>query len=280
MRQCHVPTADRVTRHSFAAEDPVRRPTSVRAPKGMHSATHFGTARRTIPLSTHLAFLPASRDRNVDKSSPGGRGAAFSACSGPQSGVTAIRLSSSAGGNMGFVLALGVIGGGAGVAGRMLLPAGPFVGVGVAGSFKSVALELAASRLRFLGVTGVAGGSMAPIEVVCVRAIGDCDSAGSPGVLLGVAGSDLRGVEESLGGGSAPCAASTQRRRPFWTPRSPTGSTSPRRSVKIRNMSTVHFPMPLTAVRAASTSSSGADRSASVDKRPAAKCPASSITDS
>lgn len=137
-------------------------------------------------------------------SSPGGSGAAFSACSELQSGVTAIRLSSSAGGREGFVLALGVTGGGAGVAGKILLPAGPFAGVGVAGSFSNVALELAASRLRLFGVTGVAGGSMAPTEVVCVKAVGDWGSAGSPGVLLGVAGSDLRGVEESFGGGSAP----------------------------------------------------------------------------
>lgn len=270
------PIASRVTlsRRRTQSADPLASVHRRRCRARLTSAPRGAQCRY---MCTHLAFLPASRDRNVVKSSPGGSGAAFSACSGPQSGVTAIKLSSSAGGNMGFVLALGVMGGGAGVAGRMLLPAGPFVGVGVAGSFRRVALELAASRLRFLGVTGVAGGSIAPIEVVCVRANGDC---GSPGVLLGVAGSDLRGVEESLEGGSAPCAASTQRRRPFWTPRSPTGRTSPRRSVKIRNISTVHFPMPLTAVRAASTSSSGAERRASVDKRPAAKCPASSITDS
>lgn len=171
-----------------------------------------------------------------------------------------------------MVLALGVTGGGPGVEGKLEGVAGGFEGVRVGGGVDD----------RLTSVVSVRCDEDRSISVVCEA----CDGRGVAvrGVelavrFLGVPFGDF-GVFGVFGveGGSSPCAARTQRRRPFWTPRSPTGRISCRRKVKIKSISTVHRPIPLTAMRASAISSSLPFSKRSSVNRPEIKCCASSIT--
>src|SRR3989338_347531 len=60
----------------------------------------------------------------------------------------------------------------------------------------------------------------------------------------------------SISSASGKCESVYNSWNPFWIPKSPTGSTSERLSVNIKNMSALHLPIPFTTIKCSRISSS------------------------